>query len=58
MKNLKILNLCFIFSLIYCGCKNDDDISPPVVQEPELTENIEVYNEDLIDNGGELPLIY
>nr|WP_321225318.1 aryl-sulfate sulfotransferase [uncultured Psychroserpens sp.] len=51
MKNLNILNLVIILILTFYSCKNDDDISLPEEQEIELTENVEVYNANLIDNG-------
>ncbi|WP_460219890.1 aryl-sulfate sulfotransferase [Psychroserpens sp. MEBiC05023] len=51
MKNFKILKLSFILSLICIACNSDDDSTTPEEPEVVLTDNVEVYNEDLIDNG-------
>ena len=52
MKQYFILGLCTVLSLTFFACNNDDD-STPQEQEPDvvLTDNVEVYNGSLIDNG-------
>lgn len=51
MKKYLAIPLCLVFSFLSLGCKNDDDNSPPDDVEVVLTDNVEVYNQDLIDNG-------
>ncbi|WP_299227016.1 aryl-sulfate sulfotransferase [uncultured Psychroserpens sp.] len=51
MKLLIRLLVCFAMTLIYYSCNNDDDTNTQEEQDVELTINVEVYEETLIDDG-------
>ena len=53
MKHKHPIVLLFLIATFFLGCKNDDDFTNPIDNEPDpvLTDNIEVYNGDLIDDS-------
>ena len=50
MKTIKCIIYTLIIIVIYC-CDNDDEGSQKIMIAPTLTDNVEVYNGNLIENG-------